>query len=385
MLVGSALAPNIALAQDKDPCRANAKRCQLVDASARLQVLDEDISPSLMRDLGNQVWWQRDYSAPSTRYIRFSFENISSGVGAAYVVRVIDSGGRILETYSAAQFSKGDPFTTGLLPAAVTIQLLAASKPTLSFRLKRVAWHQSPSATRPESFVPAWQSVDGLSATDPIRKAAAAVVLLHIGPEEVTCSGALVSNTAVVTNNHCIQFSLAFLKSDGKQTRECGDILVEFDYIRGNERGPTARCLSVAASPELDIAVLQLTPADIPKFDHQSRAPVAMRPSTETAPMAIALLHYPLGLPLASQTNCMLRKTATAELQHDCQTASGSSGSPLFDQDMRWIGTHFWGPFPDDWTVKRIEDFVKENGPVFNHARPAAMVEAFRATEMPQQ
>jgi Trypsin-like peptidase domain len=345
---------------------------------AIIRPINERVDGSEMVASGGGVYWQVELSQSDTRYIRFYFDSISSPPGLDYTIRVLsDPAGVRVAAYPAAEFGKAAYFITGMLPAGrLRVQLVSNQKPTgLSFRLVHALWQATPGQlATPQSIVPDWDPVQGLAADSPGRIAAKAVALIHIGPGENTCTGVLVDPEIVATNYHCIELSPAFRNSSETEKPSCADVLIEFDYLVEGTVGKTGPCLAVRADKGLDVALLSINPESVRDASGQPRTPVPRRPATESLPTTVTVIHHPRGLPLRIDPICRLRGSSGTDILHDCATMKGSSGSPVLDEQLRWVGLHYWGPYPASWSIEKVETYVQYNGPRYNQARISTAV-----------
>jgi len=343
---------------------------------AKFVTLDEEVIGSQLQDLGNSVFWTRHVGQHDTRYIALLFDQIKSPPGIIFSIKVLqEPTDRLVASFSGDLFAKEDSFVTPPLPPGnLRIELVAASQPIgLSFRLERVLWQVPGSSAHPQTSVLQFQYVDTLPADDPIHEVASAVALVHIGPLEVACTGVLIDKETVATNYHCIQYSYSFLTSETASEPSCLDVYAEFDYLVDDQRGSQAQCRSVRSAPALDAAFLKFDANDLRTALGKDRAPIQIRSAAENMPEHVVAVEHPLGLPLVKE-NCTLRGSDSESILHDCSSASGSSGSPIFDEKLQWLGLHYQGAYPDNWTVKQIEDDYKSRHllhlpPRFNHAK----------------
>jgi hypothetical protein len=335
-----------------------------------------------LADTGGGIYWEFAYTKFDVRYIRFHFDQIIAARQPVpdFALRVVEyPAARIVATYTGSAILAGDRFSTGLLPAgSLKIQLMATAKPDgLSIRLARVSWNKASKAAVPQTPIAKYTPVETLAIDAPVRQLAKAVARLQIGPTEATCTGVLVAPDVVATDYHCLDLSWDYRHSPpALGLQPCQDIVVEFDYLSNDSRGISTTCVAVrVASAALDAALLIVDPAKI--LDNgRPRIPVTRRDAGEGWPTSIFVIHHPLGWPLQVADNCSIVKVIEAAiLEHSCDTDRGSSGSPLFDKEMRWIGLHFQGAYPSDATVEQIEEDKIRFGPKYNHARSAALVE----------
>lgn len=353
---------------------------QLTHRDAISKPLNETADDQKFRELRRGVYWQTTFGQMNTRYIRFRFDNIKSPSGAAYRVRIL----RLpleeeVASYPGAEFAQQDSFMTGLLPSGeLRIELLADSVPTgLSFRLESALWQALPTEALVHSPLVRIIYAVTYPENSPLREQARSVAMLHIGPLETTCTAVLIDEQTLATNNHCMKYSLAYQQTKQAQTPACHDIVAEFDFLAPTQRGTQAKCKSVSTDETLDLALLTFDRQAIEMAPGKARQPVKMRPLGEGMPTAVRLIHHPLGLPLVIDDQCALRKVEQPDLLHDCSAVNGSSGSPLFDEQLRWIGLHYKGPYPRTWTVEKIFEHIQKNGPSYNRAKASAVIADF--------
>jgi V8-like Glu-specific endopeptidase len=328
--------------------------------------------------------WELPIDLPgAARYLRLSFDRISAP-SAGYKLQVFDEQqGRILASYPASAFAAESAFVTGLLrPNPLLVQLVAEESGAgrhVKFRLHKLLVGPLDSGFVPQSGVPQWHPVGGLASAAPERLAAEAVVLLHIGPADATCTGFLVGPSLIMTAGHCLVFSNSFADTAQNGAGQCADIDVEFDYLSAaNPDSITdAPCRAVKGSSDtLDYATLVIDPAPA-AIGGAPRHVLSERPTGEGTPTDIEILHHPAGLELQVE-HCQNRGNDGSDgILHDCFTLRGSSGAPVLDKDMRWVGIHLWGPYPDSWTFEQQAADIKAHGLKFNEARLGSVVPGF--------
>jgi hypothetical protein len=368
------------LAQVSDVAPIDEKEYQQIYQDAAAKVLNETVDDTKFQDQGQGVFWRNSFAQPKTRYIRFRFDHIMSPQGLRYRVRILrEPAEEEVASYTGDEFARDESFMTGLLPPGhLRIELVSEARPQgLSFRLERALWQAKSTEAKPQTPVLKFKYIRTLPENSPPWTVAPTVARLHIGPMETSCTGVLVDQGTVATNYHCMQASLSFLTTEQTAKPSCHDILAEFDYLTADQRGPTARCLAVRTDKQLDVALLTFAPEAIRTTSGQERRPIQLRPADEGAPQVVTLIHHPLGLPLVVEENCSLTGVDQVDLLHDCLSTSGSSGSPLFDEKMRWVGLHYKGAYPSKWTIERLEEDFTNNGPRYNRARASTVVSEF--------
>jgi V8-like Glu-specific endopeptidase len=345
--------------------------------------VEEIVDGSNLQDLGDGVFWEREFNKSNTRYVQFFFDNIRAGDEDYHIRILLDPAAKAVATYSAKEFASGTEFITGLLPPGrLRIQLRGSTQPkTVSFRFSQALWHEEPSRAMVQSGVARWVHVASLASDSQAVAAARAIAMLHIGPTGITCTGALIEPDIIVTNYHCVIYSLAYLKSAESNKMGCDDIIIEFDYLIKHNAGVVTKCKSIKiANSAADIALLTLDPVAI-RRNEEIRMPLTVRPKAEGVPDRLSIIHHPVGLPLAIEDYCRRRSSDGADVvQHDCYTLKGSSGAPLLDEKWRWFALHYKGAYPNHWSQDTIESDTAMNGPKYNSAKPAGILERLSDT-----
>jgi V8-like Glu-specific endopeptidase len=379
--LGSILGATILSASISISCAEDPKTLQQTYLDATIRSIDEVVDLSSIPTPTDEIAWQREFNQTSTRYVQLYFDQIRSGTND-YTVRILRiPSEQPIASYPAPLFAATTEFLTDLLPPErLQVQLVAppGSKPDLSFRLVQVMWQARPGENAtPQSLVPSWDPVRSLPPNDPVATWALSVAMLHIGPREVACTGVLIDPTTVATNYHCIENSLQFLKSENAEKHLCDDVIVEFDYWFSENRGVSTKCNAVRVKKELDVALLTVDASAIRRSSGEARSPVQLRPVTEPLTGNLNIIHHPEGLPASYQKLCHFREVINNEVLHDCDTTSGSSGSPLFDEQMRWVGLHYKGPYPNNWTIQMVLQHIKDHGPTYNRAKMSSEIVTF--------
>jgi hypothetical protein len=345
-------------------------------------VRGEVVNDAKYRDRGQGRYWTYTFSPPqsNSRYARVRFDQIHVPPGLQFMVRVVQLPSEVsVANIPADKLAESESFLTNLLPAGdLRIELLSESKPEgLSFRLERILWQAPSTRATAESPVLTFKKVQSLPNTDPALQVAPSIALLHIGPMDGACTGVLIDPKTVVTNYHCLEYSLSFLQSEQDPQPSCSDILAEFDYFESNQRGVSSKCISVRFDKTLDAALITLDPATIRLKSGKDRGPIPIRPADEGPPTSLSLMQHPLGLPLSLADGCSNKGVDQTDILHDCLSLHGSSGSPLLDERMRLVGLHYKAAYPDEWTIIQIQNDFAQNGPRYNRARLGDLVSKF--------
>ncbi|GGL35560.1 hypothetical protein GCM10010983_35690 [Caulobacter rhizosphaerae] len=178
-----------------------------------------------------------------------------------------------------------------------------------------------------------------------------------------TGTGVLIAPDLVLTNRHVIAGLLA---ADGRAL--LGDVTCVFDWKSGGARFATPETRVVVRSVEassphadgdlvagpmvdsashLDYAILRLAEriGDKPiTVGGEPRGVVEVAPSGSGLKThdAALILQHPMGQPMMIDIGAVLEQGPT-RLRHNVNTASGSSGAPLFDATLRLAALHHAG------------------------------------------
>ena len=173
-----------------------------------------------------------------------------------------------------------------------------------------------------------------------------------------SCTGFLIADDEVLTNEHCIPLSIP-LRTPGA-CEDAIDILFEYDTDDATPR--RFRCDQVLAkSAGLDYAVLRV--AGTPGHDlgvlrlERTRSPAG----GEDGDPLFVIQHAGGGAKTVAKQRCRADRVGVPgvetggtdqDFDHICDTLGGSSGSPVLDRSGRVIGLHHFG-FSDDAAVRR--------------------------------
>ncbi len=187
----------------------------------------------------------------------------------------------------------------------------------------------------------AFEPIRELPVDDPIRQMALAVGridLLSEGPDGTrglgTCTGSVLPNGWVITNHHCIP------GRDGHQLL-AASILI--GYLEQGQDDSNRYRLSVDPSDwhdllDFSLVRLQDSPPNVRPLKFED---VHVDPGD-----SLMVIHHPLGRPqVMTRFRCFAARTQDDGpiLRHRCDTQPGSSGSILFDRQMRPVALHHSG------------------------------------------
>lgn len=163
-----------------------------------------------------------------------------------------------------------------------------------------------------------------------------------------TCSGVMIGPSMYLTNWHCGGPDPRDVKlaDDHFWTPDViRNILIDMSWDDDQISEEYSATRLVAASPELDLAVLEIHPV---RFGGRTRS-ATFRESPPSVNEPLYIVHHPLALRKQYSGQCSVQQTGFAnwrsaanrsDLVHDCNTEGGSSGAPLFDSDGLIVGLH---------------------------------------------
>lgn len=309
----------------------------------RTEALDIRITGEDLNAVG-PVWWRQSFSKIGTDYIRFHMRAIGSAHASGAVVKVEGLGEQSF-TYDVATIGE-EGLWTGLLPGGLAvISLLADTRPeALVIGIDKISYEA-------ETGVP-FSIWGGENETRHVHDEAVpeivhtlmppvAKLVFQSGGLPKTCTGFLIAEDTLLTNEHCIN------SAEG-----CASLAVVFGYeygpnnrIRFGEQFGCAEFDPDRSSFELDATLVRLKGS--PGLTYGS-VDVA-GPEAEIAGPLI-LIQHPGGEPKqvsfiaceAIQDPVDGRGPET-DFTHTCDTAGGSSGAPVFDLQGRLVGLHHYG------------------------------------------
>jgi trypsin-like peptidase len=310
------------------------------------------------------VWRGRVLHPAAVPSIRVHVVMTGLPAGWRLVIRSEETGS-IVEAYTPSPaLMAAQGFWTGEIPgraAFIDLELTAAGA-TVAVVVDRYAFDATP-ATRQ-----AIHGIDGrlaiASASSRVRGLGRSVARLRIMIENVgqaTCTGFLVSEVLLFTNEHCVA-------SD----TEARSTLVDLGYDQADTPTETIRAQRlVAVNHDLDYALLQLERAAPPQFARATLDPAHRLAVDEQ----LIVVEHPLGgYKQVSLESCEISEldmpgvtAARTDFGHKCDTLNGSSGSPVLDFDSgAVVGLHHFG---FDLDTNTLVNRAVRIGPVLEDVR----------------
>jgi V8-like Glu-specific endopeptidase len=295
-----------------------------------------------------------------TNFIQIHFSEIQGSNAQDYTVTIFNSGHQILQSFGKDSFALRNSFWSKPIPGdVVQIEVTAAAPPIgLKFKVKEVAFAHREIVKYSIVHNPSdLEEIRAYAGVPPIQKASSPVgrLTFFANGHLEACSGFLVDDSRFLTNHHCI---------DSADVCVAG-ARVDFGYEEtpnGHLSAGTAYdCIQlVDKAPDLDASLIKLAGKPGLKWGHLELSSRAVAQDEQAY-----LIQHPGGDPKQiARKECYI-STLSAEWEapdidigHMCDTAKGSSGSPLIGKDFKVVGLHHRG-FDDDGRWKAENRAVK--------------------------
>lgn len=152
------------------------------------------------------------------------------------------------------------------------------------------------------------------------------------------CSGYLIGSEHVLTNEHCVN-----------SVKNCNTAKVFFDFLDGLlDNTSFEKCEKIEIKDHsLDYSIIRLENKYTEKVPSITYDTVGLKENNEN----FILVQHPGGSPKQYVKDCKVffelvrgRKTVEKlDYKHECDTKGGSSGSPIFDNNMKMVALHHYG------------------------------------------
>jgi V8-like Glu-specific endopeptidase len=195
-------------------------------------------------------------------------------------------------------------------------------------------------------------------------KSVAAVYWVN-GAQWRVCSGFMVSRHHFVSNHHCVATA-----TDCESARVIFDYREQPDRVEPGRWFACKRVLDNTAVQAFDVGVLEI---DVPAGITNPPVPLMISEVGLQQGQPLALLQHPFGWPMRLvREGCDVAKWpaksptegSMADFGHRCDTADGSSGSPVLDKQGKVVGIHHWG-FVEEPGYHDLNRAIRIEGPVF--------------------
>lgn len=289
------------------------------------------------------VWWQQSFSKLGTQYSRFLLR-LAGNVPDDLIVKV--TGPFQTQFEFSPQELTGDGAWTGMIPfGKATISVESDERPS-GVRFEIVdSVYQAPGgylySVHGENEI---TEINDAKVPEHFRllgKPVAKLVFQREGKPR-SCTGFLLDDSALLTNEHCVN-----------NQEICATLAVVFEFeIRSDDRlnfGQQFFCESVKEDQvnyELDAAIVKLKGRPGTVF---GRVEFAERDAIVKG-QDLFIIQHPGGEPkkisseeCAASLDPVSGRGDDTDFTHTCDTASGSSGSPVFNGDGAVVGLHHFG------------------------------------------
>jgi len=286
------------------------------------------------------IYWQKKIEHPGAGYLRLHFTDISVPEHIKIILTIEDVDGSKIEEFREDDLRKCSECWTNVISGDYAFLTIYAEKPPegLSLSIDKYAY---------QAYSGAFLSSINGDQKEPIRNyknspiifsAARAVAKLYMIIEEHeeprSCTGFLINVNTLMTNEHCITEKI------------CKSTVAMFGYeIKVNGRlsaGDQYKCLGVIDSSQtLDYTLLKIENQPGIKWGALEISNNSLLPGQPTI-----LIQHPEGKPKQiSKIGCSIvtpsvegRRLINTDFSHSCDTAEGSSGSPILNDKGKVIG-----------------------------------------------
>lgn len=327
---------------------ASPEAAALPAIEGRVDTLDTEVTTVKLERAGD-VWHREIKTDIDSTFFQLHFSDVAAVAGADFFLRAKDSSGKTILEVPGATFAKNGEYWTPFLPGAYALLEIekrgSAGPMQIAFKLAdlaveargaRILSIQDPNKPK-DRRVAFYAQNAGLTA------AARSVAKLRFQKNQLllTCTGFLVAESLLLTNQHCFDSAEA-----------CASAIALFGYQEDEDRnlapGEAFRCERVTASDAgLDFTLIKLSGAPGARW---GVLPWDLRAPAQGT--ALYIVQHPGGEPKRIALDGCAVKTQSAvgaapgketDLGHTCDTENGSSGSPMLSLENRIVGLHHLG------------------------------------------
>jgi trypsin-like peptidase len=285
-----------------------------------------------------------------TRYLRLHFVDTKptgDKPTSYYAIVVLNGQGDEVLRYAQKQFEQADELWTDIIigdRASVVIET-ADAIPNLRFRIKEYAfWRPLPQVKTlvQNKLEPIGKYLSNVAITATAKSVALINFIDGRGNTMYTCTGFMISDDMMITNDHCI---------DSDST--CRSAKIIFNYLGDYASAERHECVSVKRhSPTEDWSIVQVdgSPGNSTKWGHLKLVGRDLDRG-DFSPSGLFIVQHPgfqtkqvsvqgCALTSTSAPNEVLRKIDFAD---SCDAVDGTSGSPVSDATGAVVGIHHLG------------------------------------------
>jgi V8-like Glu-specific endopeptidase len=303
----------------------------------------ETFDPQRSDLTAGQTSWTRSLprAVRQTRSVRLDVRVVEAGQNGTWSLRVKDASGALLETLAqdSPLVAAGHFWTRDIPGSQAELELSwdgSGTPPVIE--VARYAYWVG--AAYPQSIYGPDQRIKILDANPMFRDWGRPIARLAImmGYGQSFCTGFLVANNLILTNEHCV-----------RTPEEARSMIAEFGYDSAGAQTERFRGLALrAGDAALDYALVEVEGRPADRFGRVSLA--GRQPADDRQQLAI--IQHPAGqTKQLSLDDCLVDGLARSgvtyrptDFGHTCDTLGGSSGSPVFDRESgRLLGLHHFG------------------------------------------
>lgn len=302
--------------------------------------------------------WEKELKVEGVRYLRVHISQLNA-TRQNFRIVISDKGGTAVQVLqpSPSEHLK-ELYSQVFFADTLILKVLGPPDASsgLSFTIDHIQ-HGPKGLAKTESIVGKFNTLSHLSQDrrvnrdfiNRVTQLARSIVKIYVPKARgAQCTGFLIHDTLVLTNEHCIQLSVDFRESSSRKVPNCADVTLRFDYFE-DDNGPitSTQCKGVLDyDRDLDFALLEIDPLKTTGSVTSPR-PFLYLSTQKAEKQEVIALHYPSkNHPLVVSWACDVLAGETAEfVLHDCATQQGSSGAALINSSNNVVALHHTGAF----------------------------------------
>jgi len=347
-------------------------QAQPVEITAQRDGVVKDVSiqtPDFTGHTAGRLRWSEEIEQIGAFYIRLRLSTLQSQNAGLVTLSLRDRSGRLVRRYSGSELVNKSPLWSDVVRGGYVLVSLHADHAPEGFGLSidQIAYQANAGAPLSTVGEDDKQSIAAYSddaTISRVQKPVAKLLFISDGSTS-TCTGFLIEPGKLITNHHCVST---------QEVCETTRVIFGFQHNKNSvlQFGDQYECSQLVAgdsSFELDYSVLEIA--------GQPETRWGLLPlDSATDPAAgdeLFIVQHPAGqAKQISKINCTAGtvpvdgRATESDFIHNCDTAGGSSGSPVTDSAGNLVGLHHYG-FNEGgvWTQNRavrIKQIVEHIG-----------------------
>jgi V8-like Glu-specific endopeptidase len=292
---------------------------------------------------GSLIRWSHTEQRTGSEYVRVFFSEISDATAGEYSILIKNRNGNTKQKILKSEFGTKTEFWSDVIEGDfLKVEIVANDMPTgLTFKLGKLAFQTPMGAPFSISLPDDREPIFKYANTPPLNSLSQAVAKLTfiVGANTAMCTGFLIDDERMLTNEHCINRQDACASAMaifGLELLETGGLRETTKY----------RCQKfIASDHELDVAIIRLDGKPGLVWGHMILNDRKIVGGEQTY-----MIQHPAGQPKQiSRKDCSVTTAAAdgnganTDFGHKCDTLGGSSGSPVLGSDFTVVGLHHLG------------------------------------------